>query len=60
MGSVATCAPIGPVPVGIGASHDWEPASRFLQVTAADGLRLQSLNACSTVEVFEEYASTTG
>ena len=40
-------------PLGIGVSHGWQPASPPMRVTAADGMRLISLNAAPAVEVFE-------
>lgn len=47
-------------PIGVGVSHGWEPASGPLRVTEASGSRVISLNAMPSVEVFEEYASSTG
>lgn len=46
-------------PLGIGASHGWEPAGAPLRVTESDGMQLISLNASPTVEAFEEYAQAT-
>lgn len=46
-------------PLGVGASHGWQPASEPMRVTAADGMRLISLNAIPTVEVLREYAEQT-
>lgn len=47
-------------PIGIGAAHGWEPASDAMRVTEADGFRVVSLNATPAVEIFQEYAETTG
>lgn len=47
-------------PVGVGVSHSWAPASRPLRVTAADGMRLISLNAAPAVEAFGDHAERTG
>jgi hypothetical protein len=47
-------------PLGVGVSHGWEPASRALRVTEADGMRLISLDGLPAVEAFEEHAETTG
>lgn len=44
-------------PVGIGISHGWEPATPPMRVTAAEGLRLVSLNAMPAVEAFEAHAA---
>jgi hypothetical protein len=46
-------------PIGIGASHGWEPASDAMRVTEADGMRVISLNATPTVEIFQEHAEAT-
>lgn len=46
-------------PLGIGVSHGWEPASRAFRVTAAEGLRLISLDGVPAVEAFEEHAEAT-
>jgi len=47
-------------PVGIGIGHGWTPASSPLRVTAAEGVRLISLNGMPAVEAFEEHARATG
>lgn len=47
-------------PIGIGVSHGWEPATPPLRVTAADGLRLISVNAMPAAEVYEEHAVSLG
>ena len=47
-------------PIGIGVGHGWTPASRALRVTAAEGVRLISLNGMPAVEAFEEHARATG
>jgi hypothetical protein len=47
-------------PLGVGVSHGWEPASRPLRVTEADGMRLISLDGLPAVEVFEEHAEMIG
>jgi hypothetical protein len=46
-------------PLGIGVSHGWTPASRQFRVTAADGMRIISLDGFPTVEAFEEHAEDT-
>ena len=47
-------------PVGVGVSHGWEPASKPMRATEADGARLVSLNAAPAVEAFERHAAETG
>jgi hypothetical protein len=47
-------------PIGIGVSHGWEPASAPLRVTAADGLRVISLNGLPAAEAFQSHAQETG
>lgn len=47
-------------PIGIGVRHGWQPASPAFRVTAADAMRLASLNAVPAAEVFEEHAESTG
>lgn len=47
-------------PLGIGVSHGWEPATSPLRVTAAEGLRLVSLNAAPAVDAFNEHAAALG
>jgi hypothetical protein len=47
-------------PLGLGVDHAWQPASRPMRVTEAEGMRLASLNAVPAVEVFAEHAETTG
>ncbi len=46
-------------PIGVGVRHGWEPGSRALRVTEADGVRLISLNGTAAADVFEEYAQET-
>ncbi|HVF69521.1 MAG TPA: FIST N-terminal domain-containing protein [Xanthomonadales bacterium] len=46
-------------PLGIGVRHGWEAASKPMRVTESDGMRLVSLNAIPTVEVFKEHAKIT-
>lgn len=46
-------------PIGIGVEHGWHPASPGMRVTAAEGMRLISLNALPAIQVFEEYARAT-
>lgn len=46
-------------PIGIGVSHGWEPASPPLRVTAADGLKLVSLNGLPAAEAFQAHAQQT-
>ncbi len=47
-------------PIGIGVSHGWKPKGAPLRVTAAEGMRLSSLNAAPTAEVFADHADATG
>jgi hypothetical protein len=47
-------------PIGVGVKHGWEPGSRPLRVTDAEGMRIISLNGMAAVEVFEDYARETG
>lgn len=46
-------------PVGIGVGHGWEPASKPLRVTQAEGLRLVSLNGVPAAQAFERHAAAT-
>lgn len=46
-------------PLGIGVGHGWVPAGKALRVTAAEGMRLVSLNGLPAVEAFEQHASAT-
>jgi hypothetical protein len=47
-------------PLGIGVRHGWSPSGGPLRVTAAEGMRLDSLNAVAAEEVFQEHAERTG
>jgi hypothetical protein len=47
-------------PIGVGVAHGWEPASPPLRVTAADGLRVVSLNGLPAAEAFQTHARETG
>ncbi len=47
-------------PLGIGVKHGWQPTGQKMRVTAADGMRLISLNGIPAAEVFTEYAEATG
>jgi hypothetical protein len=47
-------------PIGVGVAHGWEPASPPLRVTAADGLRVISLNGLPAAEAFQTHARETG
>ncbi len=47
-------------PIGIGVRHSWEPATPPMRVTAAEDMRLISLNNIPAVEVFREFAMKTG
>ena len=47
-------------PLGIGVSHGWIPASDAMRVTDSDGVRINSINATSAVEVLQEHAENTG
>lgn len=46
-------------PLGIGLEHGWRPSGDAMRVTAADGMRLISLNAMQAVQAFEEHAERT-
>lgn len=46
-------------PLGIGVGHGWVPAGKALRVTAAEGMRLVSLNGVPAVEAFEDHAGAT-
>jgi hypothetical protein len=46
-------------PIGIGASHGWEPCSEAFRVTEAHGMRVISLNGFPAVEAFQEHAEFT-
>jgi hypothetical protein len=45
--------------LGVGVSHGWSPASRPYRVTAADGMRVISLDGFPAIEAFEEHAEGT-
>lgn len=47
-------------PLGIGVGHGWEPASQPMRVTAADGMRLISLNGLPAAQLFSQHAEATG
>jgi len=47
-------------PVGVGVRHGWIPGGERMRVTAAEGMRLGSLNAIRAAEVFDTHAATTG
>ncbi|HET9108373.1 MAG TPA: FIST N-terminal domain-containing protein [Steroidobacteraceae bacterium] len=47
-------------PLGIGVSHGWQPATRPMRVTEAEGMRLASLDAMPALEALEEHARATG
>lgn len=47
-------------PIGVGVCHGWEPVGLPYRVTAADGMRLVSLNAMLARDVFLEHALATG
>lgn len=47
-------------PLGIGVHHGWQPATPGMRVTAAEGMRLISLNALPAVQAFEAHARATG
>lgn len=51
---------LSPKPLGLGVRHGWAPASDPYRVTAADGMRLVSLNGMPAVEAFQEHARSTG
>lgn len=47
-------------PIGIGVAHGWEPASRGMRVTEAEGSRLVSLDGMPAVHALQEYAESSG
>lgn len=47
-------------PIGIGASHGWEPTGDGMRVTEADGTRLIGLNGAPALDAVQEHARTTG
>jgi hypothetical protein len=47
-------------PIGVGVRHGWAPGGELMRVTAGEGMRVGSLNAVPTAEVFEAHASATG
>lgn len=47
-------------PIGLGVRHGWKPAGQAFRVTEAAGMRLGSLDAIPTADVFEEHAERTG
>lgn len=47
-------------PIGVGAAHGWKPVGTKMRVTQAEGMQLISLNARPAVELFIEYAKSTG
>lgn len=47
-------------PLGVGVHHGWAPASRGMRVTAAEGMRILSLNGFPAIEAFEAHANETG
>ena len=46
-------------PIGVGVRHTWQPGSAAMRATAADGMRLVSVNDASPVEIFEAHAAAT-
>ncbi len=46
-------------PMGVGVGHGWVPASKPMRVTAAEGMRVVSLNGLPAFEAFEEHARAT-
>jgi hypothetical protein len=46
-------------PIGIGVRHGWSIVSESLRVTAADGMRLISINSIPALEFIEEFADKT-
>lgn len=47
-------------PLGIGVRHGWEEASKPMRVTESDGRTLISLNATPAVELFKDFARSSG
>lgn len=47
-------------PLGIGVRHSWEPATPPMRVTAAEDMRLISLNNAPAAEAFKQHATKLG
>ena len=47
-------------PLGVGVRHGWTPATDAMRVTSSDANVVESLDATSTAEVFQNHAETTG
>jgi len=47
-------------PIGVGVRHSWEPATPPFRVTAADHMRLISLNNIPAAHVFRDFAAQLG
>jgi len=58
--AVAGLEIISEKPIGVGVSHGWQPASKALRVTEANGVKLVSLNGLPAAEVFQAHAAETG
>jgi len=46
-------------PIGIGASHSWQPNGELMRVTGSKGLVLESLDGRPAIEAFQLYALET-
>jgi len=47
-------------PLGVGVRHGWTPGTESMRVTSSEANVVASLDAISTVEVFEHHAKVTG
>ena len=47
-------------PIGVGVGHGWQPASRPMRVTEANGMVLTSLDGSPAADLFEDHARATG
>ncbi|MDQ3099072.1 MAG: FIST C-terminal domain-containing protein [bacterium] len=47
-------------PVGIGVRHGWEATGDSMRVTEADGMKIISLNATRALDIFQNYALSSG
>ncbi len=47
-------------PIGVGVRHMWQPGSDLMRVTAAEGMRLISVNNVPAAEMFQRHAERTG
>ena len=47
-------------PIGLGVEHGWMPASGPMRVTAAEGMRVSSIDGAPAIEAYELHAAATG